>query len=100
LECSNPPSAIICDSDVLAVGVYKAAKDLHRAIPQDVSVASFDDSIIARILDPELTTVAIPATIIGEQAFLLLLAVLEGQQVPTPLTLPLQLVIRASTTAP
>jgi LacI family transcriptional regulator len=99
LECSDPPSAIICDSDVLAVGVYKAAKDLQRAIPQDVSVASFDDSVIARILDPELTTVAIPASAIGEQALQLLLEVLEEGHVSTQITVPLKLVIRASTTA-
>lgn len=98
LECPDPPTAIVCDSDVLAVGVYKAAKDLHRAIPQDVSVASFDDSIIARILDPELTTVAIPASTVGEQALLLLLQTLEGNSVPAQSTIPLELVIRASTT--
>ena len=83
---------------MLAVGVYKAAKDLQRAIPQDLSVASFDDSIIARILDPELTTVAIPARSVGEQALLLLLRVLEEGHVPTRITVPLELVIRASTT--
>lgn len=98
LECSQPPSAIICDSDVLAVGVYKAARDLKRAIPQGLSVASFDDSIIARILDPELTTVAVPASAIGEQAFLLLLQVLQVGRVPAQITVPLELVIRASTT--
>ena len=98
LQSSDPPSAIVCDSDMLAVGVYKAAKDLQRAIPQDVSVASFDDSVIARILEPELTTVAIPASAIGEQAFLLLLKVLEDAHVPAQTTVPLELVIRASTT--
>jgi LacI family repressor for deo operon, udp, cdd, tsx, nupC, and nupG len=99
LECADPPSAIVCDSDVLAVGVYKAAKDLRRTIPEDVSVASFDDSVIARMLDPELTTVAIPASIIGEQAFLLLLRVLEEDHVTSQITVPLELVVRASTTA-
>lgn len=98
LERSDPPSAIVCDSDVLAVGVYKAAKDLQRTIPQDLSVASFDDSVIARMLDPELTTVAIPATLIGEQAVQLLVAVLEESSVPSQITVPLELVIRASTT--
>jgi DNA-binding LacI/PurR family transcriptional regulator len=98
LEGADPPSAFICDSDVLAVGVYKAARDLQLAIPRDVSVASFDDSIIARILDPELTTVAIPACSVGEQAFQLLLRVLEEGNVASQMTVPLELVIRASTT--
>jgi LacI family repressor for deo operon, udp, cdd, tsx, nupC, and nupG len=98
LECPDPPSAIICDSDMLAVGVYKAAKDLQRVIPQDLSVASFDDSIIARILDPELTTVAIPASAIGQQALVLLLKVLQEHYAPTQTLVPLELIIRASTT--
>ena len=97
LELPDPPSAFVCDSDVLAVGVYKAAKDLQRAIPQDLSVVSFDDSVIARILDPELTTVAIPASAIGEQALQLLLGMLQGDDVPAQTSVPLQLVIRAST---
>jgi LacI family repressor for deo operon, udp, cdd, tsx, nupC, and nupG len=99
LEGADPPTAIVCDSDVLAVGVYKAAKELRRSIPGDVSVASFDDSIIARILDPELTTVSIPASSVGEQAFLLLLQVMEEGSAPAQITVPLNLVIRASTGA-
>ncbi len=98
LERPSPPSAIVCDSDVLAVGVYKAAKDLYYTIPEDLSVVGFDDSIVARQLDPELTTVALPTTVIGEQAFLLLLAVLEKGHVPAQVMIPLELVIRASTT--
>lgn len=95
----TPPTAIVCDSDVLAVGVYKAAKDLRRAIPQELSVVSFDDSIIARMLEPELTTVAIPTAVIGEQACLLLLAVLETGHAPPHGVVPLDLIIRASTTS-
>ena len=97
LELPEPPSAFVCDSDVLAVGAYKAAKDLQRAIPRDLSVVSFDDSVFARILDPELTTVAIPASAVGEQALHLLLAVLDGDDVPAQTTVPLELVVRAST---
>lgn len=100
LELTEPPTAFICDSDVLAVGVYKAAKDLRRAIPRNLSVVSFDDSVFARILDPELTTVAIPANAVGEQALQLLLAVLEEKDVSVQTTVPLELVIRASTSKP
>jgi DNA-binding LacI/PurR family transcriptional regulator len=99
LTAADPPTAIVCDSDVLAVGVYKAARDLGRAIPGDLSVASFDDSIFARILDPELTTVAIPAAAVGERALALLLELLEGGAVPAPATIPLALTVRHSTTA-
>ncbi len=62
-------------------------------------MVSFDDSVIARLLDPELTTVAIPANVVGEQAFLLLLGVLEEGHLPTQVTIPLELVVRESTAA-
>jgi LacI family transcriptional regulator, repressor for deo operon, udp, cdd, tsx, nupC, and nupG len=90
------PSAMVCDSDVLAVGVYKAAKALRLSIPDDLSVVGIDDSMIARILDPELTTVAIPAESVGQQALRLLLEVLRGADVPRS-TVPLELVVREST---
>jgi DNA-binding LacI/PurR family transcriptional regulator len=93
------PSAIVCDSDFLAVGVYKAAKDLRYTIPDHLSVVSFDDSIIARQLDPELTTVAIPAGAIGEQALNLLLTALEKGHTPPTVMIGLELAIRASTAA-
>jgi len=98
LSGSERPSAIVCDSDVLAVGVYKAAKALGLAIPNELSVVGIDDSIIARILDPELTTVAVPAGLIGQRAVRLLLDVLKGLDVPIRSTVPLSLVIRESTT--
>jgi len=91
------PSAVLCDSDMLAVGVYKAAHRLGRRIPEDLSVVGFDDSLVASILEPGLTTVAIPTIRIGEEAFLLLRSLLEGKPVPTPVLMPLELVIRAST---
>jgi DNA-binding LacI/PurR family transcriptional regulator len=99
LEHPDPPSAIVCDSDVLAVGVYKAARELRRMIPCDLSVVGFDDGIIARTVDPELTTVTIPTTRVGEQALLLLLAALGGVDVPSETTLPLELTTRGSTQA-
>jgi LacI family transcriptional regulator len=100
LTAPDPPTALLCDSDMLAVGIYKAASDLGRAIPRELSVVSFDDSLIASILEPELTTVAIPTASIGAQAFRLLLAVLEQQATPAATIVPLELIVRASTSSP
>src|SRR5256886_6244672 len=49
LDCPDPPSAIVCDSDVLAVGVYKAAKALHRTIPPGLSVGGIAASVLHQI---------------------------------------------------
>ena len=100
LELPQPPTAIFCDSDLLAIGVYKATKARGLSIPQDLSVTGFDDSIIARTLEPELTTVAISTMTLGEQAITLLLSLLQGEQLATQPAIPLQLAIRNSTAAP
>ena len=100
LELPQPPSAIFCDSDLLAIGVYKAAKARGLSIPRDLSVTGFDDSMVARILEPELTTVAIPTMTLGERAISLLLALLQGDQPAAQPAIPLQFVIRNSTAAP
>jgi LacI family transcriptional regulator len=100
LTAPELPTAILCDSDHLAAGIYKAASDLHLSIPHDLSVIGFDDSMIATLLEPELTTVAIPTAAIGAQAFLLLLAVLTHETAPAETVFPVHLVIRPSTTSP
>lgn len=91
------PSAIFCDSDVLAVGVFKAAKALGLSIPHDLSVVGIDDSIVARILDPELTTIAVPAELIGETAVRLMLDALRGEDIPSRTSIPLRVIVRSST---
>jgi DNA-binding LacI/PurR family transcriptional regulator len=91
------PSAIVCDSDVLAAGVYKSAKAARLRIPEDLSVVGVDDSLIARVLDPPLTTIAIPAVQIGEQGVRLLLDWLGGVETLPPRAIPLNLLVRQST---
>ncbi|MBN1517358.1 LacI family DNA-binding transcriptional regulator [Candidatus Sumerlaeota bacterium] len=51
------PTAIFCFSDLVAIGVYKAAQQLRLHIPQDVSIVGFDDIDLASVLGPALTTV-------------------------------------------
>ncbi len=97
LDNPERPSAMVCDSDVLAAGVYKAARELGLRVPADLSVLGIDDSFIAQVLDPELTTVAIPAATVGERAIRLLLQVLRKSVLANQDAVPLSLVVRAST---
>ncbi|WP_240107510.1 LacI family DNA-binding transcriptional regulator [Streptomyces sp. MUM 203J] len=93
------PTALICDDDILAAGACKAARRLGLRVPEDVSVTGFDDLALATALEPELTTVRLPAERIGERGMQALLAVLEGR---TPETgdLPVTLMARDSTAPP
>lgn len=100
LSGDDRPTAVLCDSDMLAAGVFKAAHDLDLVIPRDVSVVGFDDSMIASLLEPELTTVAIPTAAIAARAFRMLLAVLEQRPMLEETSVSLDLVVRSSSTPP
>ncbi|WP_282693688.1 LacI family DNA-binding transcriptional regulator [Streptomyces sp. CC208A] len=90
------PTAVICDDDLLAAGVCKAARRLGLRVPEDLSVTGFDDMALATAVEPELTTVRLPAERFGRRGMEALLAVLAGEQ-PRSDVLPVELVPRGST---
>ncbi|MFD4136915.1 LacI family DNA-binding transcriptional regulator [Streptomyces goshikiensis] len=89
------PTAIVCDDDILAAGACKAARRLGLRIPDDLSVTGFDDLALATAVDPELTTVHLPAERVGEQGMTALLAVLDATPWTAP-DIPVHLVVRDS----
>lgn len=93
------PTAIICDDDILAAGACKAARRLGLRVPDDLSVTGFDDLALATAVEPELTTVQLPAEQVGERGMSALLAVLEGGTAETG-SLPVRLVVRGSSAPP
>lgn len=63
------PTGVFCFNDRMAMGVYRAARELDLRIPEDVSVVGFDDmEYVADGLFPGLTTVALPHFEMGEWA--------------------------------
>jgi LacI family transcriptional regulator, galactose operon repressor len=60
LALDQPPTAIFCSNDRMAVGCYEALKERNIAIPDDISVIGFDDEEFARHLSPQLTTLVLP----------------------------------------
>ena len=94
------PTAIFCDDDVLAAGLYLAARERGVRIPSDLSVIGFDDMDFARVLEPPLTTVALDAELLGSTAFELLEARLAGRRTRRNVVLPAQLTLRGSTAPP
>ncbi len=93
-------TAILCDDDILAGGVYLAARERGIAIPGDVSVVGFDDLDFARVLAPPLTTVAADAEALGAAAFEALKRDLAGDPPPPEQVLPVALLVRESTAPP
>jgi LacI family transcriptional regulator len=64
----DPPTAIFCASDRMAIGCYEALRDMGKLIPTDVSVVGYDDDWMASHLKPELTTVLLPHEEMGRWA--------------------------------
>lgn len=56
MSLANPPTAIFCENDRMAVGCYEALKEMNLSIPDDVSVIGYDDDEITRHLSPPLTS--------------------------------------------
>ena len=91
------PTAILCLSDRLALGVIEVARERGLCVPEDLSVAGFDDVPAATMSTPLLTTVHQDHTEKGLVAGRLLVEQLSGEEAPEPALLPARLVVRGST---
>jgi DNA-binding LacI/PurR family transcriptional regulator len=100
LDAPEPPTAVYCDDDILAGGIYLAARERGLRIPDDISVVGFDDLPFARVFEPPLTTIAIDGEELGATAFEVLAALMAGEPAPPGRILPVELVVRGSTAPP
>lgn len=78
LSSANRPTAVYAGNDRMAAALIKVAAEKGLRVPQDVSVVGFDDSFLARMLTPALTTITRPFAQIGEGAAHWLLTNLRG----------------------
>jgi LacI family transcriptional regulator len=98
LALRHPPTAIVCSSDMMAVGAIDAIRGLGRRVPEDISVVGFDDLRLSRFTTPPLTTVHQPALEIADRATQLLIDLASGRRVrKLRHLLKPELVIRGST---
>jgi LacI family transcriptional regulator len=93
---SNPPDAIFCANDMMAIGCLDALRQQDIAIPDDIALAGFDDIPIARYVSPPLTTAAVPIAEIGRQALQCCIDGIGGGECSGRRTFTPQLVVRAS----
>ena len=80
LKSSNSPSAIFACNDLLAAGTLQAAKENEVSVPQELSVIGFDNTIIARIVEPPLTTISQPIESMGKQVMDLMVSIIQGEK--------------------
>ncbi len=72
------PTGVFCDSDAVAVGVYKALRDCGIAVPTEMSVIGYDNSPYCDAMDPPLTSVDQHSAEMGQTAMNMLLTQLNG----------------------
>lgn len=95
------PTALFAGSDEVALGAVEAARRHGLRVPEDLSVVGFDDTHLATMGSPPLTTVRQPLTEMGGLALRTLLRLVDGGAVDSPhVALATRLVVRGSTAPP
>lgn len=101
LDRRDPPTALFCFNDQMAIGAMNVVRSLGLQVPRDVSVVGFDDISFARYTSPPLTTIAQPVREMGQETVRLLLGMINRESMaPVSVILRHALVVRESTAAP
>ena len=88
--------AVFTGDDDAAIGVLKSLHEHEIRVPEDVSVAGFDDLGFAQFLNPPLTTVRAPTGLIGKVATDRLFCLLENRQFDEVTIMPASIIYRSS----
>ncbi len=100
------PEAVFCANDGIATGCLEVFAESGLRVPEDVSVAGFDDTLAARTTVPQLTTIRQPLRAMGNRAVEVLLSSIEAQSegrelvIEKPIVFPVEMVVRASVGIP
>lgn len=97
---SQRPSAVFCTSDEMAIGLMRTLLSAGLRVPDDISVAGFDDIEFAAVAEPALTTIHQPRRELGQMAASVLIDLLQGRPSPKRIRLETELVLRDSVKPP
>ncbi|RAP74575.1 LacI family DNA-binding transcriptional regulator [Paenibacillus montanisoli] len=101
MRYAERPTAIFCCNDLLAIGALQAARELGISVPRELSVIGFDNTILATVTNPALTTIAQPTERMGGLAVDIILQKNGEQPDESSRTvLAPELIVRQSTAAP
>lgn len=99
LSGAGLPTAVVAESDEVAMSLVPALGRAGLRVPTDISVLGFDDNVLAPLFD--LTTIAQPVAELGAQAARMALGLVSGSEAEaTHRELPTRLVLRGSTAVP
>ncbi len=101
LQRTPRPTAVFASNDYMAAAVLKLASQMQLKVPDDISIAGFDNAPIARHIWPGLTTIAQPVEEMTRLAVSQLIEqITEPQETPFQSTLEARLIVRESTAPP
>ncbi|MGG4405544.1 catabolite control protein A [Geobacillus stearothermophilus] len=97
-ELAERPTAVFAGTDEMALGIIHSAQDYHVRVPEEVEVVGFDNTRLATMVRPRLTTVVQPMYDIGAVAMRLLTKYMNKEKVDNHIVvLPHRLEVREST---
>ncbi|CAN5657217.1 LacI family DNA-binding transcriptional regulator [soil metagenome] len=96
----EPPRAVICYDDKMALALIDGLRMRELEVPRDVAVVGYDGIPFAALSNPRLTTVATPTVEMGQLAARCLVEAIDSGSLTPPRTLPVQLVVRESSGPP
>lgn len=97
LEKNPETDGVFTSSDLIAAQFLQICHAMSIAVPDDIKVVGFDDSYIASVTTPQITTIHQPIKEMAQKAIECLVDSVEGKIVPTRTTLPVRLVVRGTT---
>jgi LacI family transcriptional regulator len=101
LDLPAPPTGIFSANDEMALGILEAARARGIRVPEQLSIVGFDDTEVARVSAPPLTTVAQPLRRMGTVALRTALRLGAGEHVDSHhVELATELIVRGSTAPP
>lgn len=97
LAAADPPSAIFASNDNMAAAAIVVANQLGLAVPTMLAVAGFDDTEVASLVWPALTTIRQPIEEMARECMTMLIGRIEGRIVADDRVFPYELIERGST---
>lgn len=100
LALPHRPTAVVCYNDMSALGALHRIHGAGYCVPGDFSIVGFDDLHMSQYLNPPLTTIRQPMHEMGRMSMQTLISILSGVISQQNITVPGQLIVRASTAPP
>lgn len=97
LLAAHSLTAVVCGSDMLALGAMLECRDMGLTVPRDISILGLDNLDLATFVEPGLTTFAVPSVPMGELAAEHLLARCNGSKAIIHARFDADLIVRGST---